>query len=236
MRYRRTTVSVFYIASLLFVFSFVFFGFTKAQSLQQPQFLFSWRASNSYVPSFYNGKDLPGSQSQITASFELISGGKVVNIANQSIYWYLDDVLIGGGAGVQQITFSPFGTAPASEDLRVELPSYPGDYLIHEVNIPVMNPLVVINSPYPNNQFSGTNATATALSYFFNTQAANLSFVWSVNGQSGSNAENPDILQINMPAKTPSGSTIAISLQVQNSQNNQSADTSEDLTYQNQLQ
>jgi hypothetical protein len=231
MTNRHIAVFVFSIALCSFTFLFSFSRSARAQQAQ-PQFLFSWRAGNSYAPLFYKGKILPGSQSQITASFELVSGGKIVSVKNQSIYWYLDGTFIGGGTGMQQITFSPFGSAPEMETLRVELPNYSGGYLLHQMTIPVINPTVVIDAPYPEGQFSETNATATALTYFFDAPATNLTFAWSVNGQSGSSAENPDILQISLPAGTPSRSTVAISLQVQNSQNNQSANASENLTYQ----
>jgi hypothetical protein len=220
-------------------FLFLLFTFLKPVHAQQaqPQFLFSWHAGNSYVPSSYKGKILPGTHSQITASFELVSGGSIVSVKNQSIYWYLDDTLIGGGVGVQQITFSPFGSAPEMETLRVELPKYAGGYLIHQTTIPIMNPSVVIDIPYPGGQFSETNATATALAYFFNIPAADLSFLWSINGQSGlnTNAGSSDVAQINIPSGTPSGSTIALSLQAQNPQNGQSANASGNLIYQKQL-
>jgi len=234
MKYCRVIISILSAVLLFFTLTFTLIKPVSAQSTQ-PQFLFSWRASDSYAPSFYKGKVLPRSQSQITAIFELVSGGKTINIANQSIYWYLDDTLIGGGTGVQQVTFSPFGTAPEIENLRVEMPGYSSGYLIHQVAIPVVNPMAVINAPYSSGQFSETNATATALAYFFGTPSTNLAFTWSVNGQSGKSAENPDILEINLPKGVLSGSTIAISLQVQDSQNNQSANASENLTYQSQL-
>ena len=234
MKSVRIVIFVVSAALCFLIFLLVFSKPARAQQTQ-PQFLLSWRATNSYVPSFYRGKILPGSRSQITASFELISSGGIVNVKSQPIYWYLDDTLIGGGAGVQQITFSPFGTAPEMETLRVELPNYSSGYLLHQITIPVINPEMVIDAPYPGGQFSETNATATALAYFFNTPTTNLAFVWSVNGQSGSSAENPDIAQINLPAETPSGSTIAISLQTRNPQNGQSASASENLIYQKQL-
>ena len=234
MKYCRVIISILSTALFFFTLTFALIKPVDAQSVQ-PQFLFSWRALNSYAPSFYKGKILPGSQSKIMASFELVAGGKIINIANQSIYWYLDDTLIGGGTGTQQVTFSPFWTAPETENIRVEIPSYPSGYLIHQVTISIVTPSAVIDAPYPGGQFSETNATATALAYFFNTPTANLAFMWTLNGQSGKGAENPDILEINLPGKMSSGSTISISLQVQDSQNNQSANTSENLTYQSQL-
>jgi hypothetical protein len=206
----------------------------KAQ-VASPQFLITWSASNSYAPSFYQGKVLPGSQSQITAALEIVSGGKIANVTSQPIYWYLDGTLIGGGTGVQQITFSPFGTAPEIETLEADLPNYSGGMLIHQISIPVMNPDVVIDAPYPGGQFSNTIATVTALPYFFNTTASNLVFAWSVNGVTGSNVENPDVAQITLPTDAPSGSTVAVSLQAQNPSGSQTANASANLTYQKQL-
>jgi len=233
MEHRRVMIFILSAALCLPAFLFIFSKSASAQQAQ-PQLLFSWHAANSYVPSSYKGKVLPGQQSQITASFELVSGGEIVNVKNQSIYWYLDGTLIGGGTGAQQITFRPFGTAPAMETLKVELPKYSGGYLIHQETIPVANPTVVVYAPYPAGQFSGTNATATALAYFFNAPATSIAFAWSVNGQSGSSTANPDILQINLPAGTPSGSAIAISLQAQ-SPRGQNVSASKNLTYQGQL-
>ncbi len=234
MRIYRAVFFVLFSITSFFALSFIFLGPARAQQAT-PQFLFTWSASNSYVPPSYKGKVLPEQQSKITASFELVSGGKIVNIENQPVYWYLDDTLIGGGAGMQQITFSPFGMAPEMETLKAELPNYPGGYLIHQATIPVINPAAVIEAPYPNGQFSGTSATVTALPYFFSVPANDLSFTWSVNGQSGSNAENPDVLDINLPTGTPSGSTLAVSLQAQNTNDGQSASVSTNLVYQQQL-
>ena len=87
---------------------------THAQTASSPQFLVTWKTSGSYIPSFYLGKALPTYGSQITASLELVSQGKILDLSNQTIYWYLEDNLVGGGVGVQQVTFPPVGEAPNS--------------------------------------------------------------------------------------------------------------------------
>src|ERR1039458_3932339 len=95
-----------------FIFSLAFFipsAGVHAQTVSSPQFLVTWKATESYIPPFYTWKALPTAGSNIVASVELVSGGRIINISSQNIYWYLDDVLMGGGAGVQQITFPPFG-------------------------------------------------------------------------------------------------------------------------------
>jgi hypothetical protein len=204
----------------------------NAQTTTDPQFLFTWHASNSYVPSFYQGKTLPNIGSQVTASLDLVSQGKIVNIKNQTVYWYLNGNFIGGGVGAQEITFSPGVGAPNSFALEVKLPSYNGNLLIHTVNIPVVQPQAVIVAPYPNNQFSANPVTFQAEGYFFNASSlSSLGFAWSADGQSAANTENPTELQVTLPQGTPSGSSLSVGLTVTNSLDSTTAMTSANLTY-----
>lgn len=230
--FEKTTLSAFLIFSLVFFF---FCGRVNAQ-VTQPQFLITWKTTGSYVPSFYEGKSLPTYGSKITASLELVSNGRILNIGGQTIYWYLDDNLVGGGVGAQQITFPPTGDAPSFLRLKVELPNYNGVYLVHSINIPMVKPLAVIYSPYPNGQFSQNPVTVTALPYFFNViNPSNLSYSWSVNGQTGSNTENPEEAQITLPVGSQSGTSLTISLNVGNNQDSTTATAGESLTYETQL-
>jgi len=113
-----------------------------AQTSASPTFLITWKTTGSYVPAFYQGKALPTYGSNITASLELISPqGKVLDLSGQTIYWYANDNLVGGGVGVKQVTFPPLGSAPNSLNLRVTLPNYDGAYLVHAVNIPMVLPV-----------------------------------------------------------------------------------------------
>lgn len=197
----------------------------------------TWETSGSYIPSFYQGKALPTYGSNITASLELVSPqGKLINISGQTIYWYLNDNLVGGGTGVQQVTFSPVGQAPNLLNLRVELPSYNGAYLVHAITIPMVLPEAVIYAPYPGGQFSQNPVTVTALPYFFNVTSPNdLSFSWSVNGQTGSNTENPEEADITLPSGTQSGTALAVSLGVKNPNDSTVGTASVNLTYESQL-
>lgn len=210
--------------------------FASAQTASNPQFLVTWKAANSYIPSSYIGKALPGYGSRITASLSLVSQGRLLNLQNETIYWYLDDTLIGGGAGVQNITFPPFGLPPSSLVLKVELPNYAGGYLTHTIDIPYINPQVVIAAPFPNAQFSTNPLVVEAIPYFFNTSStSNLSYTWAVNGQTGGGAENPQIAQITLPAGTPAGTSIDVSVTVENPIGSTVATANENLTYENQL-
>ena len=207
-----------------------------AQTVAQPQFIVNWKASGSYVPSFYQGKALPTFGSKITASLMLISQDRPIDLSGETIYWYLNNVLIGGGTGVQKITFSPLGTPPNFSTLKVQLPQYAGGFLSHVVQIPMTRPKAVIYAPYPNGIVTLSPVTVKALPYFFNAPSANsLSFTWSVNSQTGSNAEIPDQAQINLPAGTPAGTNLLVALSVKNSGDSTIGNASVNLTYQKSL-
>ncbi len=206
---------------------------TASAQTSQPQFLMTWSALDSYAPPGYAGKILPNQESQIAASVALIANGQPVDLSGQAIYWYQNGTLLGGGIGVQHFTFYPYGTAPNTIELKVELPNYPSGLLIHYIEIPVVPPQVVIDAPYPQDNFTAGQATVQGLPYFFaTTSTAPLSFAWSVNGQAVTSAENPQSLQISLPQSTPAGYAVAVSLTIKNSVDSISATTNANLTYQ----
>ncbi len=202
-----------------------------------PIFLITWKTTGSYIPSFYIGKALPTYGSKITASLELVSPqGKILNLSGQTIYWYENDGLIGGGVGVRQVTFPPLGNAPNTANLRVTIPNYNGAYLVHAINIPMVLPETVIYAPYPNGRFTQNPVTVQAIPYFFNiADPSGLSYSWSVNGQAGSNAENPETAQITLPQGTQSGTSINTSLSVENPNDSTIATANANLIYESQL-
>lgn len=210
----------------------------RAQSVSSPQFIVTWKTSGSYVPSFYPGKALPTYGSSITAYLELLSNGRLVDLSSQTIYWYLDENLVGGGVGVQSVTFPPYGEPPSTLDLKVVIPSFNGSYLVHQVEIPMVDPQAVIYAPYPGNQFTSDTATVDAIPYFFNvSNISGLTFAWSANNTAGaSNAENPQEAQISIPADTPSGSLLSLSLTITNPNDSTAASATQYLTYQSVLQ
>lgn len=223
--------------TLIFASS-AFFSLAHAQTAATaPTFLITWKTTGSYIPSFYTGKALPTYGSKITASLELISPqGKIIDLSGQTIYWYANDNLIGGGTGVQQVTFPPIGDAPNSTNLRVTLPYYSSGYLIHAINIPMVLPEAVIYAPYPNGEFSQNPVSLEAFPYFFNiSNPAGLSYAWSVNGQSGSNAENPETADVTLPQGTQSGTTVDAAVNIENPNDSTVATANANLTYESQL-
>jgi hypothetical protein len=207
----------------------------KAQTSSGPQFWMTWHAASSSVPVTYIGKALPSYGAKITAELALIDHGVPVDLSGQTIYWYLNNTLIGGGPGVDKITFSPFGLPPDTLSLEAELPSYNGQYLVHSIDIPYVAPLVVIGAPYPSGTFSSNPVAVAALPYFFASAPSDLSYVWSVNGQTGAGAENPQTAEITLPPNTAAGATMTIGLTVTDPSNNISASAQSTLTYAGQL-
>jgi hypothetical protein len=221
------------------VFSLFFLGTiasVSAQTTNAPQFMLTWQAHNSYIPPGYPDKAIPNFASTITASLALISAGKPIDLSGQTIYWYQNDTLIGGGLGVQNLTFTPFGGAPTFVTLKVELPAYNGNLLIHEVQIPVVQPKAVIEVQHPTAQFSVNPITLLATPYFFDiANPSALSYTWSVNGTSPSSAENPESLIMNVGPNPQSGATFAVSLTITDPTTQMNANDSTELTYVKQL-
>lgn len=234
--YGGKKVAIFIVGSLFVASIFSVAPHAFAQTASSPQFVITWKTSGSYVPSSYPDKALPTYGSQITASLQLFIGGQLQNLANQTIYWYANNALLGGGVGAQQISFPPLGTPPSFFTLEVQIPSFNGNFLIHDVQVPMVNPIAVVYAPYPNGQTSANPINVQALPYFFNmTDPSTLSYAWQVNDQTGGNTENPQVLQISVPAGTPSGTNVAVSLTVQNAQDSTAATAETNLTYVTQL-
>jgi hypothetical protein len=208
----------------------------RAQTADQPQMLITWAAQGSYVPPEYPDKALPNTTSKITASLELVSGGGVVNLSDQTIYWYENDTKIGGGQGVGSILFSPFGGAPSFVFLKAEIPSYNGNVLMHVVQIPIVQPKAVIETNHPESRFRTNPLNLRGTPYFFNvSDPSSLSYVWSVNGMSPTAAIDPQVLELSVSPGTPSGSTFAATLSVADPKMQMGATDSTNLTYAPQL-
>lgn len=229
----KKSATIFAFAAVAALFLLIFRANAQIAAGTGPQFMITWTAHNSYVPAAYVGKALPNQASQIIASLALVgASGSQLNLKNQTIYWYLNDTLIGGGTGAQTISFTPFGGAPNFMTLKVELPNYNGELLLHAIQIPLIQPKAVIEAQHVNGQFSANPITLAATPYYFNiTDPSALSYAWSVNGQAPTTAENPQTLQISLDAGTVSGTAFTISLDIKNSADSMSAADSTNLTY-----
>jgi len=231
----RNKIKIFSLILVVAAVAAAFYSNTNAQSAT-PQMVVTWQAYGSYVPPQYSGKALPNQESELTASLELLLNGKPVDLSKQTIYWYLNNVLIDTGTGNQYVVFSSIGTPPAFLTLKAELPSYNGNLLMHEIEIPLVSPKAVIEAPHPSGQLSGNPITLQGTPYFFYvSDPGMLSYVWSVNNRTSSSTENPQTLNINIDPSISSGSSLDTSLTITNQSDSMSADNSTDIIYVKQL-
>ncbi len=191
-------------------------AFAQTVAPSVPKLFLTW-SSNTYAPPGFAGKIMPTASSQITASVELIDGGKIVDLSKQSVYWYGNNNFLSGGIGMQSVTFLAPDVAGGTIDLRVEVPNYSKGDQLKTVSVPIVRPDVVIEAPLSSGKFSSSPLQLIGQPYFFNTASpTHLNFTWSVNSQTPSGAENPQVLNIKFGQMMTPGLTIPVSLSVQN--------------------
>lgn len=181
-------------------------------------FLTSWQA-NSSAPYFYRGKVLPTPGSEVTLTFDLLNNGQSVSLANRVVRWYLDNTLYQSGAGLKTILFTVDPLRARNYSVRISLPKYDGRTDLDEfITIPVAEPEVVIDAPYPEQQLAVGTYLFRALPYFFTaTDLRTLTVTWSANGrQTTVSADTPDILELVVPPEL-SGQSVALGVTVKNS-------------------
>jgi len=191
------------------------FSVTKAQT--KPQFIPFWRAS-AYAPAGFLGKVFPIEKTTIEASFELLNGGKLVDLSNKRIAWLVNGNVIKDGVNQKSVTFKNYAFAGenAAVDIRVFNPNGQAD--TYSFTIPVASPKLVIESPYDKDNLTGKNLNLTALPYFFNVSGLQeLIFSWAVNGVSPEgNASEPEQLLVTIPGATPLGVRVTVGASVEN--------------------
>ena len=203
-------------------FAFMPVSFVAGQALpahaQQtaPELFITWTASRSSAPPDFQGKIFPGAKSSISASVMLIDNGKAVDLSNETVYWYANNGFIDGGAGVTRVAFGATSVARNTINLRAQLPSYGGNFVVKTVEIPVVAPEAVIDAPFPGGAFSQSPAKVKAYPFFFTVPDLSfLKFLWNVNGAEPTNQEVPEELLVNVPAGTASGSSFSVNLSVE---------------------
>jgi len=205
--------------SVAFFFGIIFILLSSLPAGAQvagPQAFITWKAK-SYAPPSFGGKILPGSTSPVLADVQVLDKGRPADLSSMTIYWYLNDRLINRGIGLQSVTFrAPQTLSAGSLSLRVQIPDYPGG-IVKSINIPVVQPSVILESLYPSGAFNSRSASVRALPYFFTVPDLSfLSFSWSVNGSAVQAAENPQSLRVNINQDAVPGSVLNIKVTVSN--------------------
>lgn len=199
--------------------AFVFLGlplFSSAQ-VSAPQAILSWKA-RSYAPASYQGKVLPGSNAPLLISLDVFENGKLINVSDKKIYWYMNDLLIDRGVGLQSISVrAPQTLGGGTASIRATIPDYSSDGLGKGVDIPVVSPSVVIEAPTNSDKLFSKTLQLKVTPYFFTVSDLSfLKFSWEVNGKTAETAEDPQNLIININPDAAAGSILDISATVAN--------------------
>jgi len=186
---------------VLFIFYFIFFISVNAQQ-DTPQFMVSWK-TNSFTPSWYQGKIFPTTGSRIDIKFDLIDSGKIVDLSKSTVRWYINDNLVineTNGLGIKSYFFITNDYVGNNINVRISIPNYNGNVLDSVIDIPIANPEVVINIPYPDKLVPTGKLNLEAISFFFNiSDNSKLLFLWNANGQLSPATGNP-FLNLNIEA------------------------------------
>ncbi|MEM4368282.1 MAG: hypothetical protein QXO21_04670, partial [Candidatus Anstonellales archaeon] len=141
--------------------TFLIFGFLLTGKLivfsqvSEPTIILTWQAL-SYAPPDFQGKVLPTANSPIAASVEVFDKitGKLIDLSDKEIRWYVDNTLIESPPGRQRLIFRAPSILPKTIKLSVEIPNLEGSFASELIRIPVVPPEAVIESPFYDNQFS----------------------------------------------------------------------------------
>ena len=179
----------------------------------QTQVLLNW-TSQTYAPNGYVGKTLPTGNSWITATVDVIRGGKMVSLDKENIYWYRNDQFIDGGVGLWQINIQAPEIPGDTISLRAEVPGLGGSTL-KTIDIPTTQPVVALDAPYPGGYVSGQKIKVTALTYFFDTKnPLDIKYNWKVNNENVKNLESPFYVELAPREDTPDGFSMRVELGV----------------------
>lgn len=185
----------------------------SAKGASAPEMWITWRAA-TYIPSDYSGRPLPVRNSKIVAAVDLFENGRFVDLSEQTIYWYMNDRLLGGGPGEARMPVTiPEAVSRTGVTLRVSMPDYK-DGIARTINVIVADPQAVIRTP---SRVSGTSFEVRAVPFYFNiSDPSELSFDWNISGQKPSNVSDPSLIKVSLGNSVPSGTIIPISLSLSN--------------------
>jgi hypothetical protein len=191
-------------------------GIIRPAEAEQVDLIFSWKAS-SYAPADFPGKIFPTSNSEVAVSVALIADGKVADLSNHTVNWYVDGTFFKGGRGQDTIIVTAPEVAGSIIEIRADIPTYTSAEAVDTIEIPVRAPEAVIEAIYPYRQFSDIETSFRARPYFFNITGRNdASFTWTVNGKPAGDSTPPDVLDISVLPDTADNFEINLSLAISN--------------------
>jgi len=180
-------------------FLFLTGSYSMSSAQAEPYLLATWRA-NSYVPSFYEGKRVPIQGSVVDVRIELLSGGKIVDLKNNEIRWFLDRKKISSGIGKKNFKFLVQNSEGVDNNIKIQIVNLDGSILLERIiRIPVSRPQVALQTIYPRGLGNYSLIEASAFPYFFNVNTLNkLNFGWKVNNENVQTDEDSHRLRLEL--------------------------------------
>ncbi len=181
--------------------------------------IITW-SSSGYSPSDFPGKVLATNGSSISLSLIVLNNGKVVDLSNDPVLWYLDQNFLDGGVGQQQASSKVTQTAGGSHFVSVQVQMPDGTTISGSENIPITSYKAVIDAPYPNGLIpANSTINLSLIPYFFNVSSFNdFSFSWTINGSQQASGGSDNTLSLNV-GNQPSGQSVSIGASVGNINN-----------------
>lgn len=190
-----------------------------AQTTTAPRFMVTWQAQN-FAPADFTGKLLPIANTPIDVVFNIIENGKIADLANTEVRWYVNNKIQQSGRGKQALRFSAPEFGGEDQEVRISIPNYKNRELTKTIIIPVTAPQVIIQAPFISNEIPRGEIRLRALPYFFNVSSIkNLRFRWLVNGTAPTSNEaitNPEELTLETPEEIPLNNRTTVGISAQN--------------------
>lgn len=180
--------------------------------------IFTWQANNFY-PADFRGKALATPNTPVVVAVEVLRNGKFVDLSRATFTWYVDEKLLSRAEGLKEIVFTVKKMVGDSYFVRVNIQSE-NDVFEGSIRIPVSKPVVVLETPYPNQIVSaGSEAALEAIPYFFNVASfENFIFSWAIDNGPTKESGSDNRLVLNI-GNAPPGNSIQITSAVRNRNN-----------------
>jgi hypothetical protein len=167
-----------------------------------PRFILSWQAGG-YAPQWYEGKVLLGYHAPLMVSCSLIGqgasdAGKIIDLHNSEIRWYINSEFYTSGVGMQTLII-PQNDIFSGGILNVRAsvnffdPDTNGSSFVDGyLSIPVQSPEVVLSGKvFSGAAGGGSTLSIDAFPFFFNVPNDALSVSWFLNGSQLPAMANP---------------------------------------------
>ena len=163
---------------------------------------------------------MPISGTSVAIALEVNDNKKIADVSKNEIRWFSNNQLIASGAGLKNIIYTVPSTAAGDTAIKVVIINYRGANLEKFSAIPITNPEVVIESPYPEEEISKAVSVFRAVPYFFNVVSLeNFVFTWLANNQPATDAVgNSNILTLDTNG-SQTGDQVIISVTTTNTKN-----------------